>query len=336
MTRRLRPSPAAAVLPSNGVVALHHSSPTVPLSRRDDALDAFRRVLANLAATIDANLEGTIADTDPEFLHELRVAIRRTRSVLAQGKGALPREERARYREAFGWLGQVTAPPRDLDVYLLEWEAYVAPLGTIDAAALRPVQAELMARQDAAHRELATVLRGEAAREVLTSWRRWLADPAVEGGRRQHIGPLIVRRIERAQDKVLRDGRSITPGSAPQRLHDLRKDTKQLRYLLECFGGLFAARPRKTFVTQLKALQENLGAHQDAEVHLTQLRALAHDLHQRPDSDSDLLLAMGRLCDHLDRRRRQERERFATRFAAYDAKANRRALAHLLRRTASA
>lgn len=314
----------------------HDSSPTVPLSPRDDALDAFRRVLANLAATIDANLEGTIADTDPEFLHELRVAIRRTRSVLAQGKGVLPSEVRARYREAFGRLGQLTGPPRDLDVYLIEWEAYVAPLGSIDAAALDPVRTELMARQDAAHRELATALRNVGTVEVLTSWRRWLADPAVEGGRRQHIGPVVVRRIERAQDKVLRDGRSITADSAPQRLHDLRKDTKQLRYLLECFGGLFAAKPRKAFVSQLKALQENLGAHQDAEVHLAQLRALAHDLHQRPDSDSDLLLAMGRLCDLLDRRGRQERERFATRFAAYDSKGNRRALAHLLRRAANA
>ena len=116
-----------------------------------------------------------------------------------------------------------------------------------------------------------------------------------------------------------------------ERLHDLRKDTKKLRYLLECFGGLFKGKPLKAFVSQLKALQDNLGEHQDAEVHLGQLRELAHDLHKRATVDTDALLAMGSLGDHLDRRRQHERDEFAHRFAAYDTAANRNALDALLR-----
>jgi CHAD domain-containing protein len=112
-------------------------------------------------------------------------------------------------------------------------------------------------------------------------------------------------------------------------LHDLRKDAKKLRYLLECFGGLFPAKPRRAFVGQLKALQDNLGEHQDAEVHLAQLRVLARELHAE-GVDADVLLAMGRLGDQLERRRRQERDDFAARFAAYDTKANRRALDELI------
>lgn len=82
---------------------------------------------------------------------------------------------------------------------------------------------------------------------------------------------------------------------------------------------------------QLTALQEKLGDHQDADVHLTKFEALAHDLYERPNTDSRVLLAMGRLSEQLDRRRRQEREEFSARFAAYDSKANRRALTRLLR-----
>lgn len=306
------------------------SSPTVPLEPHDPALSAFRRVLTNLAATVDANLEGTIDDVDVEFLHELRVAVRRTRSVLAQGKGVIPPEVRDRYREDFGWLGEITGPARDLDVYVLGWDGYVAPLAASGTASLDRVLAELEARRRKAHADLAAALRSEPGRRVLDSWRAWLVDPDVEAVEEQVIGPVIAERIAKAQHKVLTDGRAIMPSSPPERLHDLRKDTKKLRYLLECFGSLFPTKPRKAFVSQLKALQDNLGEHQDAEVHLAQLRQLAHDLHERATVDTDALLAMGRLSDHLDRRRAEERAGFVERFAAYDSKANRKALARLL------
>ena len=312
------------------------SSPTVPLDPRDPAIVAFRLVLANLADTIEANLEGTIDDIDVEFLHELRVAVRRTRSVLAQSKGVLPPEIRDRYREDFGWLGEITGPARDLDVYVLGWNDYTAPLAAAGTSSLDRVLAELEARRLQAHVDLAAALRSEVCRNVLESWRAWLSAPADVAADAKSIGPIVAKRIEKAQEKVLTDGRSITPASPPERLHDLRKDTKKLRYLLECFGSLFPTKARKAFVSQLKALQDNLGEHQDAEVHLAQLRDLAHDLHERATIDTDALLAMGRLSDHLDRRRAQERAAFVERFAGYDTKTNRQTLARLLAAAADA
>ncbi len=41
-------------------------------------------------------------------------------------------------REDFGWLGAATGPARDLDVYVIEWASYVAPLGAEVAASLVP------------------------------------------------------------------------------------------------------------------------------------------------------------------------------------------------------
>jgi CHAD domain-containing protein len=312
----------------------HASSPTVPLAPGDDALDGFRRVLANLADTIDANLEGTIADTDPEFLHELRVAVRRTRSVLAQSRGVLPAEVRDRYREAFGWLGSITGRARDLDVYVLGWDDLVAPIGADGTGALDRVRGELQARRTAAHTALASALRSDPCREVLVGWRQWLESPTVEPAGRP-LGPLVAQRTHRAQDRLLAHGRAIGPGSPAEDLHDLRKDAKKLRYLLECFGSLHPAKARKAFVAQLKALQDNLGDHQDAEVHLEHLRELARDLHQRKRIDADTLLAMGRVTDHLERRRQSERDDFVARFQRYDTPANHRALDELLAKAAA-
>jgi CHAD domain-containing protein len=312
-------------------LATRKSSPTVPLDRDDPAHAGVRLTLANLAATVERNREGTIADLDPEFLHELRVAVRRTRSVLAQGKRVLPDPVRDYYREAFGWLGTQTSPARDLDVYVIEWDQYIEPLPADVVDALAPVLAEIERRRRAAHAELAAVLRSDRYAATMTAWEAWLSEPAAptkQGDR--PLGPVVARRIDKAQQRLLEHGRLITADSEPERLHDLRKDAKKLRYLIECFGSLFAKGPRKAFVRRLKDLQDNLGEHQDAEVHVAQLGDLAHDLHEDRSVGVASLLAMGRLTESLERRRRSARAEFGERFSAYDTAKTQRALDDLL------
>ena len=63
------------------------------------------------------NLPGTIGDVDTEFLHDVRVAVRRTRSLLKLGRPALPAHVREAWEPQFKWLGDLTTPVRDLDVY---------------------------------------------------------------------------------------------------------------------------------------------------------------------------------------------------------------------------
>jgi CHAD domain-containing protein len=315
-------------------LAGRESSPTVPLDPSEDALVAVRTVLSNLAHTIVDNLPGTLADLDPEFLHELRVAIRRTRSVLAETKGVVPKDIRSTYRLAFKELGTITGRTRDLDVYVMGWDDLVAPLHLGDAAATAPVLAALEAHRRRAHKAMARALDSPETRDVLAAWQSWLADP----GPTEPAGPIgavVAERIIAAQEVLLSAGRAIDSESPAEALHDLRKDAKVLRYLLECFGGVLDKQERKAFVTQLKALQDNLGEHQDTEVQLDELRSVAHDLHAANVADTDALLAVGRLVDHLERRRQAARAEFTERFAAYDTKPNRALLAALVAPVAS-
>ncbi|WP_261341378.1 CHAD domain-containing protein [Candidatus Thiodictyon syntrophicum] len=77
---------------------------------------------------------GGDGDLDCEFLHDLRVATRRTRSALGQIRGVFPAPLAAHFKAEFAWLQEVTGPVRDLDVYLLEFDAYQRAL----PPALRP------------------------------------------------------------------------------------------------------------------------------------------------------------------------------------------------------
>ena len=159
---------------------------TVPLERDMAALDGFRLVCANLATTMVANWQGTIDQTDTVFLHQLRIAVRRTRTVLGAAKSVLPAAVLEPARDGFAWLATSTGAARDLDVYLLEWDHYIDPLGPAAASALTPVRELLERRCADAHRELGDVLRSERAAELLADWRMWLDEPVPE--------PLAARR----------------------------------------------------------------------------------------------------------------------------------------------
>jgi CHAD domain-containing protein len=294
--------------------------PRAALHVGDDALAAGCAVLGALADTIASNVPGTLQQLDTEFLHDLRVAIRQTRSVLRELDGVLPDQVRDEHRQRFGELATATSAPRDLDVHLLGWEASIAPLPEEDRAALEPVRSELIRRQAAAHRALNQVLRARETTDALKRWRAWLADGTVgpEGG--PTIGDVVGRRLERLHRRLVRDGRAIDDGSAPERLHELRKDAKRLRYVLDGFGGMYPSGPRKSYLGHLKQLQANLGAHQDAEVQVGFLRELAGDLNTGSAGGTATVLALGRLIDLTDQRRAAERAAFVEQFAAYDRK----------------
>lgn len=306
---------------------------TVPLDPAMAAIDGFRLVLANLAATITANWQGTIDQTDPEFLHDLRIAVRRSRVVLANAKQVLPAEILEQTRTELAWLADLTSAPRDLDVYLLEWSKYTEPLGADVAPRLEPVRELLERRRTDGHVALERGLRSERAATLMTSWQAWLTEPpghdALPARADQPLGRLVAKRIARAHTILLERGRLIGPDTPAEQVHDLRKDAKKLRYLLECFGSLLPKRARKQYVKRLKALQDTLGEHQDAEVHVHMLRAVATELHEAGAS-ADTMVAIGQLTERLDQHRLAARVEFAERFADYDTPATRRALHAML------
>jgi len=316
-------------------MAGYSSSPTVPLDASMPALDGWCAVLANLAATARANWAGTLAQVDTEFLHELRVAVRRSRSILGHGKGVVPADVLEPTSRLLAEVGTATGPARDFDVQLLGFPAQVRRLGTAAATDLDPVHALLASRHQLAHAALDAELASPAVLAGLDAWQAWLADPAHPGDRSSApladapLGAVVAKRIRKAHDRVIDDGRAISPDSEAESLHDLRKQAKKLRYLLECFASLLPDAERKRFVKALKVLQDNLGEHQDAEVHVQELRAVGTEVH-RLGAPAGTMFALGELSAQIDGQRAAARAEFAERFAEFDTKPTRQALDAML------
>jgi CHAD domain-containing protein len=183
-----------------------------------------------------------------------------------------------------------------------------------------------------AHRVLVEHLRAGDVTRLLQRWRDTVhqpMDPARGGPKAGDPLVDVVRaRVSKAQAQLLDHGRAITPETPAELVHDVRKDAKKLRYLLECFADLLPADGRKAFVKRLKKLQDLLGEHQDTEVQAHELRHAAELLPSTTGAAT--YVAVGRLVEHLERRRQAARDGFASRFADYDTAATRQVLRDVL------
>jgi CHAD domain-containing protein len=306
----------------------YSSKMTLSIRRDQTAYEAARQIYGFQLGTMSANAGGVISDLDTEFLHDFRVAVRRTRSALKELPGILPPKAEKWYRREFKWLGDVTTPTRDLDVYLLTFPEFTESVGGA-ADVLEPLRQLLIRERRRAQRELARQLRSARYRRLSERWEGWLAaDPPGSLGpsAATPIGELADARIRRVGRRVLRTGAAITDDSPAEALHGLRKRCKELRYLLEFFGSLYDSSTAGNLVTALKGLQDNLGEFQDSAVQHAAVDGFAETLLADGDTPTATLLALGRLGGTLEQRQQRARAEFARRFADFGSPANRRLL----------
>ncbi|WP_333873969.1 CHAD domain-containing protein [Methylobacter sp.] len=287
---------------------------------------AGKYIYSHLLKAIKVNEQGTIADTDSEFLHDFRVAIRRTRAGLSQIKGILPANISAYYTDFFSWLGQITGPTRDLDVYLLSFESYKNSLPASIREDINPLYDFLLSKQQKAQKELAKKLQSTKYLSTLAEWEQYLKEPSykkpLEQNAKLTIKELADRRIWKVFTRVLEEGESITDSSPSEALHDLRKSCKKLRYLMEFFQSLYPEQQIKYLIKNLKGLQEVLGDFQDYAVQEHNLKLFSEEM-MALNTHANTFLAMGVLVQDLDAHRCRAREDFASRFEDFKQEENR-------------
>jgi CHAD domain-containing protein len=312
--------------------AHRHSVRLEPAMRADQAC---KLILAELVAVMRENEEGVLGDVDSEFLHEYRVAMRRTRSLLTQIKQVFPESRLRRFREGFRWLGQLTGPPRDMDVYLLSFEEYRTAVPASLGDALEPLREEIALVKSQTYRTLGTAIASARYQRLIADWQRFVASPvpgrATSANAMRPVFDVACERTWRLYRAVLAEGRAIGPETPAGALHALRKRCKKLRYVVEFFRSLFPARDVARAVRVLKRLQDVLGSFQDFEIQQHEIAGLRARLEARGALDARAAKALDLLVADLAARQRVAREDFARRFEDFDTSKHRRAYRALYR-----
>jgi CHAD domain-containing protein len=307
------------------------ASPNVDLPLRYDehADAAAAAVLRRLLGAVVGNLDGAINDPDDECLHDFRVAVRRTRAVQREVRSALGKRELSRYRNEFRWLQRQTGDARDIDVYVLEFEEMRGLVPEALRGDLDPLLEVLRARRAHTRRLMARALRSQRTSKLLSDWSAFLdgvTDLPSRGRPDAHkqIGSVAGARIRKLYRRMVKMGRALDEHSPSSDYHELRKQGKELRYMLELFGApLYPEQVVKPMIKTLKNLQNVLGRHQDREIQVVTVRSLREEVAAGPGGPA-AVPALELLIERLAEDQQASRSAFAERFEAFASRERRR------------
>ncbi len=248
-----------------------------PLHPNLHAHEAVCRILRIQFEIMKNNLSGTLWEKDIEFLHDFRVACRRSRSILSQLKSAFPEAFINPFLEDFPWLSRLTIAVRDLDVFLLKMrsEEFKKRFGEIS---LQPLIDWLEGRRDEEQNLLGSHLQSERFQKLSQSWNAFLHGQSsidLNAEEPSKIKPLASRRIHLLSQRSLKEGRAIPDEEAHLAFHELRKTCKKLRYLLEAFRPLYYKTEILAPVKSLKKFQDLLGVTNDNYVQKELMKQLS-------------------------------------------------------------
>ena len=230
--------------------------------RPHEPFEALRALLRRQLREILAHDPGTRLGTDPESLHDMRVAVRRSRALLRAGQ-ALVAEDVDALAAELRWLGEALGTVRDLDVLRDRLHAETAVLAQADRTAANHMLRALDRNRTRERRALLKTLSGERYFALLDRFDETLA-ALQPSGADVSLDGLAVRQLRKLAKAV----RALAADPPDAELHELRKLGKHTRYAYELAG-------RDRVVRRAKELQDVLGEHQDAVVAEERLRALA-------------------------------------------------------------
>jgi CHAD domain-containing protein len=247
-------------------------------------------VVAALAGQLEALQRADLmVRTDvPDGVHQVRVAARRLRSILAAYRPVLDRTRTDAVRDELQWLGQELSGTRDAEVSIEHLRELVAAQPVefvLGPVAARLQQAELQGESGGAGHAVATLslsryltlldtLHALVAAPPLTEL---AADPAEDVLARvlRHTVKRLQSLVDTAEDAEFAEDGATEHGAAESpyelALHEVRKAGKRVRYTAEVAAPVLDSGKKKNgavmgVVDAMKQLQDVLGDRQDTVV----------------------------------------------------------------------
>jgi CHAD domain-containing protein len=255
---------------------LARTKPVEPEPMPDGAPDAS--ALPRIGARITVELRAmqvrlteaadrVLSTGDEAAVHDLRVAIRRTRTLLEIGREVFGRFHADEVRRALTELQRATGALRDEEV-LLDLVSSL-PLHTTDLSGWTEVRKRREKRLRSAVRRLIRtdgLARAQALLAALLAFR-------VKPSRDRRLVKFARRAVERAQREVerRRSGSGASERDRDRALHTLRVSYKRLRYTAETFTDVLPPELGQALARTAAGFQKRIGDVHDVDVVLARV-----------------------------------------------------------------
>lgn len=233
------------------------------LQARSGAAVAFVSNVQAAVEQIRANAPGALAGRNHEYLHRLRVGIRRLRSTLRAFRELVRRRRARTFDRKLRALLRAIGAVRDWDVFL---QSPMPP-------ALRRASRKQRAMAEASLRVALAARRLSLLSDRLYVWAQsepWRASAKPD----EPLGKFGTRALRRLCE-ALGDAAAGIDWTDAKRRHRVRICAKRLRYGSDCFAAAFPVDAMAGFQQRLKNLQQVLGELNDIAVQRRLLDKLA-------------------------------------------------------------
>ncbi|HEY3464366.1 MAG TPA: CHAD domain-containing protein [Amycolatopsis sp.] len=280
----------------------------------DPAVHHVRAKLDREIRALLAHEPGTRSGADPEDLHQMRVALRRMRSVLKLS-GTLVGDGAEPVRAELGWLGQSLGEVRDYDVLIGHLREVIAEFEVRDQAAGRRLVSKFVTERAAAKRRLTRALSSVRYSALLREVSLLTQETSTGAADRPHD---LIGGLAKPHRKLAKAVRALPADPPDDDLHALRIHGKKLRYAAEL--ALTSAQKKraariKTLIKATKDFQTVLGDHQDAVIAAERMRTVLDT------ADAAVGFVAGRIAERELARRAEARAAWRGSWAAVDAAA---------------
>jgi CHAD domain-containing protein len=211
------------------------------------------------------------------------------------------------------WFARGLGEVRDLDVYAENFRAYLQTLPPEHLQDLGGYELHLRRARAEARNNLGALFGDERYAALLASFGAFLdgspMPSAVRRWRSFRISDGFKKYLRASAARVQKLGRKIGRNAEAKKLHELRIRTKRLRYELEFFAEVYPS--LESTARAAKALQDVLGAHQDACTASSRLRRYARSLPAREDG-ATAPVALQHLLESQKRKAEEARRAFGS------------------------
>jgi CHAD domain-containing protein len=269
------PDPTPKVVRALGpVVSQPPELVDVVLSKEPSAAEVLQRGIASSVRRLIEHDPVAREGTDPEGVHQARVATRRLRSDLRVFRTLIDDGWARSLRDELGWLAEQLGRVRDADVLLDRLERQMDELDPDDRAGGREL-IELLSGQRAEHRvALHSALSSRRYLELVDRLVDAAESPRLLPAARNPAASALPKLVHKPWKVLAASADRIGPKSEDSELHEVRILAKRARYAADV-ATIVCGAPARRFASAMADVQTLLGDHQDAHVAEQWLRTAA-------------------------------------------------------------
>ncbi|MEO3435426.1 CHAD domain-containing protein [Inquilinus sp. CAU 1745] len=252
-----------------GIAPAWRKAGKLALDPAGSAEDALEKVLRHCLAHWLSNESAAEDGSDPEGVHQMRVALRRLRSAAALFRPLLPARDSDWLTAETRWIAAALGPARDWDVFLAETVEPLERAAGRGDAGLRDLRERAETARGEGYEGVRRLLAAPRYAAFLLTFGAWLEErgwrsPGMEAALSRPVTRLAAAALDRRHRKLLKAGRHFGR-LTPEERHEVRIALKKLRYAVDFFRSV---PPAGQPAGKMKAYRKALGGLQDALGHM--------------------------------------------------------------------